>query len=266
MTSTRGSGEGRWRTVREEPAGGLAALVHPLWRERHPWLVQGTTLRGPRGGHDGAAFDLGIFSDASPARVVMEAWEALRDATGLGRAVVAPQVHGAAVRMDEGGARGLFVTEACDGHVTREPGTLLAITAADCVPVSIIEPGLPAVAMLHAGWRGVAAGVLEAGLAALAERLAARAEQLEMHLGPAICGDCYEVGPEVPRSLGLPEPSSERTTVDLRRALAARAQAAGIPAAHITISEHCTLCGDGLLFSHRGGDRERHVGYVGVRG
>src|SRR5690606_18360795 len=95
---------------------------------------------------------------------------------------------------------------AIDGHATRAPGLLLAVSVADCVPVSLVDPERRAVALLHAGWRGAAAGILERGLEVLAERLLARPEDLHVHLGPAICGGCYEVGPEVHRALGLPEP------------------------------------------------------------
>lgn len=267
MGSAKAGTERAWRRVREQPADGPPALVHPGWREAFPWLMQGTTYRGaaePDGGF-GAPFDLGLFSDASPALAVATRWEALRAATGMARAVLGHQVHGACVRLAGPGAPGLHVTEPCDGHVTREAGVLLAVTVADCVPLSIVEPELRAVAMLHAGWRGVAAGILESGLGLLADRLAVRPDRLHVHLGPAICGDCYEVGPEVPEALGEPSGSAGRTTVDLRAALARRAEAAGVRPDRITLSEHCTRCGEGPLFSHRGGDRERQVGYLGIR-
>ena len=133
------------------------------------------------------------------------------------------------------------------------------------LPVFVVEPRRRAVALLHAGWRGAAAGILELGLEVLGERLGSRAEDLLVHLGPAICGSCYEVGPEVFRGLGLPEPGAP-APVDLRAALAHRAVAAGVAAGSISVSAHCTLCGDAGLFSHRRGDRARQVGYLGVRG
>jgi hypothetical protein len=236
------------------------ALRHRAWAERFPWLVQGTTVRG-----DGPApFDLGIFSDASPPRAVLGGWERLRTATRLPRVVLAHQIHGAAVRFHGSGPPGLHVAEACDGHATAEEGTLLAVTVADCVPVSVVDPRRRAVALLHAGWRGVAAGILERGLAALGERVGAPASDLLVHLGPAICGRCYEVGPEVFRALGLPEPEAP-AAVDLRAVLALRAVAAGVRAGGISVSGYCTLCGGSGLFSHRGGDRGRQAGYLGIR-
>ena len=250
-----------WRRVGETPTTEPPGLTHPEWSELHPWLVQGTTQRGA----GGAPFDLGLFSDGSPASVVASNWETLRGAVGMPRAVLARQVHEAAVRFSGAGPPGLQVTDPCDGHLTTAPGVLLAVTIADCVPVFIVEPVLRGVALLHAGWRGIAAGVLEAGLEALSGRVAAAVENLHVHLGPAICGVCYEVGSEVFAALGLAPPEGP-APVDLRSELARRAEAAGVAPAAISVSEHCTLCGDGLLFSHRGGDRGRQVAYLGIRG
>ena len=65
-------------------------------------------------------------------------------------------------------------------------------------------------------------------------------------------------------ALGMPPPHGP-TPVDLRGALGVRAVARGVPEAHVTISGHCTLCGDPDFFSHRGGDGQRQVGFLGVR-
>jgi len=234
--------------------------LHPGWARRFPWLVQGTTARGggPR------PFDLGLFSDASPPRDVLSAWDALRRWSGMERVVHAHQVHEAMVRLHGAGPRGLHLAEACDGHATGAPGVLLAVTIADCVPAFLVAPGAPAVALLHAGWRGAAAGILEEGIAALSREAGAGPGDLHLHLGPAICGACYEVGPEVFEGLGLRAPAGP-ALLDLRAVLARRALDAGIPAGQVTVSSHCTRCGNGGLFSHRGGDRERQVGYLGIR-
>jgi copper oxidase (laccase) domain-containing protein len=130
--------------------------------------------------------------------------------------------------------------------------------------VFVVDPVRRVVALLHAGWRGAAGGILEAGVAMMADRAGSRVEDLHVHHGPAVCGSCYEVGPEVFSALGLPEPLGP-TPVDLRRALARRAVALGVPADHISISSHCTLCDQGAFFSHRGGDRARQVGFLGMK-
>lgn len=263
------------------------ALVHAGWAEAFPWLVQGTTTRGD----SAKPFDLGLFSGGSPEREVRKSWAELRRATGASMAVHARQVHGARVRvhgvdaplrgegaplpegdgsLPEGDAslRGEGATVlvgACDGHATAAPGLLLAVTTADCVPVFVVDPGHRAVALLHAGWRGAVAGVLEEGLRAMGSAFGTDPAEAYLHLGPAICGRCYEVGPEVHEALGRAVPAGP-TPIDLRAALAERAVAAGVPPDRVGVSSHCTLCTGSGLFSHRGGDAFRQVGYLGVRG
>jgi hypothetical protein len=149
--------------------------------------------------------------------------------------------------------------------VTAVPHVLLTVGLADCVGVSIVDPVRRAVALLHCGWRGTVAGMLETGVETLRERLDSHPSDLHVHLGPAICGECYEVGPEVHEALGLEVPQGPRP-VDLRRVLALRAAAAGAEADRITVSEHCTRCGESPFFSHRGGAVERHQAYLGVWG
>ena len=246
--------------VAEIPSAEPPALVHPVWAAAFPWMVQGTTRRGD----DSEPFDLGIFSGASPVEVVLNAWERLRQGSGCACVVHARQVHGSEVRVHGEGPPGLHLAGPCDGHVTSAEGVLLAITVADCVPVFVVDPARRAVALLHAGWRGVAAGILERGLAVLREYAGATTADLHVHLGPAICGRCYEVGPEVFERLGLPVPSAP-ASVDLRAVVALRAVAARVPASRVSVSAHCTRCGDADLFSHRGGDRARQVGYLGIR-
>jgi YfiH family protein len=245
--------------VRERLDTRVPALVHQGWAAELPWLVQGTTTRGSLG----AEFDLGLFSDGSPVGRVRDHWKHLIEATGMRAAMHARQVHEADVSSHGVPPPGLNIVDPCDGHTTAEPGVLLAVTTADCVPVFLVQPGTPRlVGLLHAGWRGTAAGVLERGLARMAERPDVR--DLRVHLGPAICGACYEVGPEVFEALGEARPARP-THLDLRAVLARRATAAGVDAAHVTVSEHCTRCTGSGLFSHRGGDRGRQVGYIGIR-
>ena len=246
-------------TLSEEPTKAPPGFSHPGWRRRFPWLVQGTTSRGDLR----APFDLGLFSDASPALGVARNWDALRSSTGFQRVVHSHQVHGPSVRFHGFGPPGLHLADPCDGHATASPGVLLTVTVADCVPVFVVDPGRRVVALLHAGWRGTAAGVLEHGLQMLRERVGSHASDLRVHFGPSICGDCYEVGPEVFDALGLEVPGGP-ALLDLRVVLARRAVVAGVPAGSVSVSELCTRCSEDALFSHRGGDRERQAAYLGI--
>lgn len=246
--------------VEEVPAEGPPSLVHPGWRSAFPWVIQGTTTRGvPQD-----PFDLGLFSDASAPGAVLERWDQVRRDVDVPRSVHARQLHGSEVRFHGPGDAGLHLADACDGHATAVAGVLLTVTTADCVPVFMVDPARRVVALLHAGWRGAAGGILEAGVAVMKARAGSRAEDLHVHLGPSICGACYEVGPEVFSALGLPEPAHP-TPLDLRQALAHRAVAVGVTEDRVSISAHCTLCNRNVLFSHRGGDRARQVGFLGMR-
>jgi polyphenol oxidase len=246
--------------VREMLAPGTQALVHPGWADTFPWLVHGTTTRGA----PGSELDLGLFSGGSTEAAVRQNWGRLLALTGMAAAVHARQLHEAEVRFHAETAPGLRVVEPCDGHATDRAGVLLAVSVADCVPVFVVAPRARAVAALHAGWRGAAVGVLERGLDVLRERTGERVGELHIHLGPSICGSCYEVGPEVFEALDQPVPQAPRP-IDLRAVLAERAVAAGADPSRISVSTHCTRCTRSGLFSHRGGDRGRQVGYIGVR-
>lgn len=243
-------------TVPERVAGGpVPHLVHAGWDEAYAWLVQGTTLRP----HDGAGlWHARLVSDGAGDAT---GWQPLLELTGCVRAVRGRQVHGAQVACHDEGDPGSSVLDGTDGHASATPGVLLAVSVADCVPVFLVDPDRRTVALLHAGWRGIAAGILEAGLTAL-DGLGARRAALRLHMGPAICGDCYAVGSEVPAALGL---AGSPGRVDLRAVLARRAAHSGVPAGRITVSSLCTRCDSDTLFSHRAGDSGRQVAFLGIR-
>jgi YfiH family protein len=241
------------RSVAEQPDGhGLHS--HGDWSATLPWVVQGVT---------GDDADMSLFGRA-PTGAVIPRWQRLRDRLGCSTIAHSRQVHGHTVLLHENLPPGLIIAADADGHATREPGTLLAVSVADCVPIFIAAPGARAVALLHGGWRGVAAGILERGIASLTESFPVEAADLHVHLGPAICGECFEVGQEVPEGLGMTE-RTDVSHVDLRALLAHRAIAAGVDPARITVSEHCTRHGSSPFYSHRGGSAERQIAVLAVR-
>lgn len=243
------------RTVREVRSPGKIPLYRqPEWERAYPWLIQATTGRG-EDSSDG--FDLGLFGDA-PVGPVLERWGLVREALGTQRAVHSRQVHGRNISGHEDASPGLLVLDGYDAHWTARAGILLTVSVADCVPIFLVDPGRRRVALLHGGWRGTAAGILARGI----EALGGDPADLKLHLGPAICGRCYEVGPEVHAALGLPRPDGKRP-VDVRAVQAIQAIQAGIPASSITLSEHCTLCGGGF-FSHRAGSSSRQMGVLAL--
>jgi polyphenol oxidase len=204
----------------------------------------------------------GSVSSASdePMRQVMARWDAIRGALaerGVPRFATAAQVHGARVLVHEPGWEGWLRAGEADGHLAGARGTGMAVTVADCVPVFIAHPG-GATACLHSGWRGTAARIVERGIDALEHR-GFPASELRLHLGPAICGTCYEVSPDVIRQLTGEAASSPRN-VDLRALIADHARAKGVR--HISVSPSCTRCDNDRFFSHRAGDRGRQLGVI----
>jgi YfiH family protein len=200
----------------------------------------------------------GTFGTAGtePVSDVLGRWWALADELRprAPRFVSARQVHGTRVVAHGAEWEGWLRVDAADGHIAPTRGTALTVMIADCVPLFIAHPS-GVVALLHSGWRGTAGRILDAALASLAHQ-GLPARELLVHLGPAICGRCYEVSPDVYGQL-TGRPVDRPTTVDLRALIADHARAAGI--SKISMSPHCTRCHNDRFFSHRAGDRGRQV-------
>lgn len=203
----------------------------------------------------------GISGD-DPVSEVIQRWTALqREIAGEGqRLVLGRQVHGTRVVEHSDGWTGFLLGPEADGHVAAERGTGLAVTVADCVPVFIAHhSGL--VALLHSGWRGTAGRIVEVAIDALA-RAGKPPEELRVHLGPSICGRCYEVSADVRQQLtGMPANRSGH--VDLRLLIAEHARDAGVR--ELSVSEFCTHCDNDRFFSHRAGDTGRQVAVIIAR-
>ncbi|HXT15887.1 MAG TPA: polyphenol oxidase family protein [Gemmatimonadaceae bacterium] len=173
------------------------------------------------------------------------------------RLASASQVHGNRVVVHHRGWEGWLRGDAADGHVSIERGTALAVSVADCVPVFVAHPS-GAIALLHSGWRGTVARIIERGIEALIHR-GLPASELRVHTGVAICGECYEVSPDVYGQL-TGKVVDKPATVDLRAIIADHARGMGVR--HITSSPSCTRCDNARFFSHRAGDSGRQLGVM----
>lgn len=248
------------RSQREAPnadrAVGCLELVE--WRERFG-VVAGITTRG-----DDGRFDLGLWSGAAPVATALERWGRLRAAFApqFSGATLSRQVHGRRIRWHDRGGDGWLLLDGYDGHVTAAQGLLLVVSVADCVPVYLAGRQGGVVGLLHAGWRGIAAGVLEAGLEEFSTHAAISTSDIVMHCGVSICADCYEVGPEVILNVTGRRVEGPRT-LDLRAELARRGADRGV--AGVTVSPYCTRHDAGLFHSHRASGRAagRMAAYLG---
>jgi YfiH family protein len=202
--------------------------------------------------------EAGTFSLSGPDPVgeVMARWTGLQDQLSpfARRTVIGRQVHGSNVITHRGGWEGLLRTGEADGHLAAERGIVLTVSIADCVPIFMAHPS-GIVGLLHSGWRGTVGRIVDAGINAFG-RLGLPPDELKVHLGPAICGRCYEVSPDVYGRL-TGRAASAPTTVDLRALIAGQARALGVR--DVRPDASCTRCDHDRFFSHRSGDAGRQV-------
>ena len=188
-----------------------------------------------------------------------------------------------------------------DAIATRQPGLLLAVQAADCVPILLADISHRAVAAVHAGWRGTLARIITKTLGRMRQEFGTRPEDVVAAVGPAIGRCCYEVGPEVAQQFAaqfagaaewfdgpfarlsegeepnpLPwltmmppghQPDPERVNLDLRSANRWQLIDAGVLPKRIAVSALCTKCRADLFFSYRreGPGTGRLMGVIGIR-
>ncbi|HEV2221349.1 MAG TPA: peptidoglycan editing factor PgeF [Casimicrobiaceae bacterium] len=171
------------------------------------------------------------------------------------------QVHGAqVVTIEATGASRAADEVRADAAVTRRLGTVLAVRVADCLPVFLSDREGAVIAAAHAGWRGLAAGVLENTVATMATQ----PSQLVAWLGPAIGRTAFEVGDEVREALTAGDPGAARAferrapgkwLADLEALARRRLARAGVDAVHG--GGMCTMSDPSRLFSYR---RDRTLG------
>jgi polyphenol oxidase len=173
------------------------------------------------------------------------------------------QVHGARVRRVVDPIDPTVPPEEADGQATAHRGLVLTILAADCLPIAIA--GRETVAMLHGGWRPLAAGIVTEGVTAMREL--GEEGPIEAAIGPGIGPCCFEVGDEVREAFARQAATSTRLVsplgnVDLKLVARLELEAAGVKRIHDV--GLCTSCEAELFFSHRrdGGRTGRQAGVV----
>lgn len=211
-----------------------------------------TDRRGGRSRAPYDSFNLGDHVGDDPAAVAANRSRVARELrVGEERLVWMDQVHGSVVAIVNDPQDGPLA--GTDALVTATPGLVLAVLAADCVPVLLTDPVAGVVAAVHAGREGVRRGVLPATLSAMAS-LGARARHVTALLGPAVCGACYEVPEAMQAEVAAVVPAAAVRTrrgtpgLDLRAGLAETLGRAGVT--EVVHDARCTV-EDPTLFSHR---------------
>jgi YfiH family protein len=230
------------------------------WEAPGPYRVEFSTRHGGVSEGPYTSLNLGIRTDDEPAHVV-ENRIRLCDAVEVDPdgATMAWQRHGSIVRRAE--PRGVVtpgtVYDHCDGLWSDVQGQGMLLLTADCLPIAIARVGTaaPALGILHAGWRGLLAGIVAVGVRTLAAPVAAA-------IGPAIGPCCYEVGEEVaePFREAFGDDVVRGGKLDLWTSAERALRAAGCE--HVDRFDLCTSCNPDRFFSHR---RDRgHTGRQGV--
>jgi polyphenol oxidase len=220
------------------------------WEPPGPYRIAFSTRLGGVSEGEFASLNLGILTDDDPARVIVNRTR-LCEAVGADPdgATMAWQRHGK--NVTEAQPRGIVtpgtVYDHCDGLWSDEPGRAMLLLTADCLPIAIARANgvRPAVEILHAGWRGLLAGIVAAGVRALGARNLAAA------IGPSIGPCCYEVGEEVaaPFREAFGADVVRDGKLDLWTSAERALRAAG--AERVDRSDLCTACDAGRFFSHR---------------
>jgi hypothetical protein len=292
----RAVGDG-WKTRR---AAGVELLVSDSLAAI-PWLVHGFSTRSGGESHlgDERVLNLGFTDWDERDRVTQNRGKLLRALGAENMPLVAlRQIHSDAAHVFSAApAEPLHG----DAAISSEPGLLLTVQTADCVPILLADRKRIVVAAVHAGWRGTLARVAVKTLGRMRFEFGTRPEDVTAVLGPAIGRCCYEVGPEVAQAFAgqfapasdwfdgpfeqlawgeepnpLPwlnmmppghQPPPPRVQLDLRAANRWQLEDAGVAPRNIAVSTLCTACRTDLLFSYRreGVGTGRLMAAIGIR-
>lgn len=146
-----------------------------------------------------------------------------------------------------------------DGMITNVPGVLLTTVHADCLPVCFFDPEKKAIGLVHAGWRGTAAGIASKAVTLMERTYGSRPSDLLVYIGPGISRCCFETGPEVAEEFREKwsfapeffEKKGEKYYIDLKGINKRQLTDLGVKASEITVSPHCTCCESELFCSYR---------------
>jgi purine-nucleoside/S-methyl-5'-thioadenosine phosphorylase / adenosine deaminase len=288
---------------------------------REPWLLHAFSTRsGGASRTPAAGLNLG-FIETDQRKIVEKNRKRFFHALGSGSFALAElrQIHSTNIYQVVRGARGKIdyrpsgypvpqtarrVLPQGDALITQEPGVLLSVRAADCMPVLLADPRRRAVAAIHAGWRGALAGIVKIAVGEMIRIFDSHPDDLLAAIGPSIRACCYEVGDEVVNTFCGRYPKGENyfraaphdkveeeiarrypllflsqkppghgpdavTALHLDLVAVARDQLrkAGVSDGKIQVADFCTACRTDLFFSHRkeGSGTGRMMAVIGIK-
>ena len=193
----------------------------------------------------------------------------------LDRFLTVTQVHGTDLLViDAPNAElGHFLKLECDGIITNQPGIMIAVCIADCVPILLHDPVKGVVAALHAGWQGTVGNIAGKGVEAMVSMFASNPKDILAAIGPSISGCCYEVDAPIRDAfkkagaawdLFTTEQGEGKWLLDLPAANRRNLLDAGLAPGQIESDGSCVCCTQELFFSYRrdAGDTGRQAGFI----
>lgn len=243
----------------------MSSLYEPKIFKAYPAVRAALTLRGRGRVPYGLNMSLSVGDD--PDRV-LAARRVVAGRLGfdVDRLAVQQQVHGVVARIvDEG-----YEPGESDALICAEPGRLLAVSVADCIPVLLYSPARQAIAGVHSGWRGTVANITGAVVERLATTFGVAADDLRAYVGASAGQCCYEVGAEVAeqfdkrhsRPLG-----AGKFLLDNKGAVLEQLLEAGLRPGHVELDPRCTICDETFhSFRRDGAASGRMFAVIGMLG
>jgi YfiH family protein len=279
-------------------------LLHSAKLEKLPWLVHGfsTRLGGVSPVYGGKTLNLGFTPEDSRAAVERNRQLFLKElGVANGRKswplISLRQIHSDLIHRVDGVPREAL---AGDGIVTDTPGLMVAVQAADCIPIILVDRKRRVVGVIHAGWRGTVKRIVEKGVGEMKRHFDCEPRNIVGAIGPGVQACCYDVGEEVRtkfrsqfsyadslfREVKESDPVREKYPLlfltarapghselplklflDLKEANRRQLLDAGVSAKNIDATSPCTACHTELLFSYRAekGITGRMMAAAGIR-
>ncbi|MGQ9618234.1 MAG: peptidoglycan editing factor PgeF [Candidatus Aminicenantia bacterium] len=157
-----------------------------------------------------------------------------------------------------------------DGLITNEIELFVGIKTADCLSILIVDEKKRAVGALHAGWRGTLKEIVKEGIKRMSEEFGSNPSDLIAILGPSISICCYEIGEDVEKILKnsfseFLEYRNNKVFFNLREANKNLLLESGVREEKIFDVSLCTKCEGDLFFSHRRGESDRNISFIGIQ-
>lgn len=181
------------------------------------------------------------------------------------------QIHGGNVQVVENSR--LLVIEETDAIITNKRNLALTVLVADCVPVLVFDTEKNAIAVIHAGSKGLVFHVIENTISAMKTAFDSNPKDLIVGIGPSICNNCYEVNESFadqyisafPECTDCVTVKNKKYTINLPKLTTQLLQKQGILRNNIELADYCTRCDDALFYSYRHGNRtERIAGSIAL--